>query len=288
MVKDSASDASLSATDVLTRFLRREVKAISYNEPLVHEGADPEGVHQLRVSARRLRSELRAMRAVLPREPWRSLDEDLKWMGAVLGQRRDLDVLRDLFARHLTPGTLLHEEVTDALDRHSDARQREVVAMLESARYARIVRRLHRLSRDPRWGARGRARAAEVFMPGLWEASCEYLDAIGDPDARRSDDELHRVRIASKRCRYNFEIAALFLGPSARQVAKDLEAIQDVLGQVHDRVVAISFLDTLDLDEEVDVEVRRALRAEISELRPQWVDPYVDARQRILALFATH
>jgi CHAD domain-containing protein len=287
-VKKSAPDESLSGRDVVTHFLRREVKSIAYNEPLVHEGFDAEGVHQLRVSARRLRSELQAMRTVLPREPWRELSEDLKWMGAVLGESRDLDVLAELFVDHLEEGTTLRDSVLATLDRRRARRRDAVVDLLESKRYARIVHRLGKLSDDPRLGDVGRARATELFMPALWEASCTYLDAISDPYERRSDEALHRVRIASKKCRYNFEIAALFLGEDARAVAAALEAIQDVLGKVHDRVVAVSFLDTLGLAEETDLELRRALRAEIGELRPTWVAHFLDARREILGIFAAH
>ena len=285
-VKKPAPDESLSGRDVVTHFLRREVKSIAYNEPLVHEGFDAEGVHQLRVSARRLRSELQAMRRVLPRAPWRDLGEDLKWMGAVLGALRDLDVLAELFGDHLEEGTALRDSVLTTLDRRRARRRDPVVDLLESKRYARIVQRLGKLSDDPQLGDVGRTRASELFMPALWEASCTYLDAIGDPYERRSDEALHRVRIASKKCRYNFEIAALFLGDDARVVAEALEAIQDVLGKIHDRVVAVSFLDTLGLEQETDLDVRRTLRAEIGELRPTWVAHFVDARRGILKIFA--
>lgn len=287
-MKKSAPDESLSGRDVVTYFLRREAKSIAYNEPLVHEGFDAEGVHQLRVSARRLRSELQAMRTVLPRAPWRELSEDLKWMGAVLGELRDLDVLAELFVDHLEEGTALRDSVLATLDRRRARHRDAVVDLLESKRYARIVQRLGKLSDDPRLGDIGRTRATELFMPALWEASCTYLDAIGDPYERRSDAALHQVRIASKKCRYNFEIATLFLGEDARRVAEALEAIQDVLGKVHDRVVAVSFLDTLELAEETDLELRRTLRAEIGELRPTWMAHFLDARREILEIFAPH
>jgi CHAD domain-containing protein len=285
-MKERRADASLRASEVVMQFLRREAKSIASNEPPAHEGLDVEGVHQLRVSARRLRSELQAMRGVLPREPWRELGEDLKWMGAVLGRLRDLDVLADLFIEHLEEGTALRDTVMDTLDGRRAQSRRDVVELLESKRYARIVHRVGKLSRDPQLGNVGRTLASELFMPVVWEASCTYFDAIGDPHVRRSDEALHRVRIASKKCRYNFEIAALFLGDDARAVAEALEAIQDVLGQVHDRVVAISFLETLGLEEEVDLDLRRALRGEIGELRPQWMAHFVDARHRILEVFA--
>lgn len=285
-MKRSTPDTSLSGRDVVQHFLRREVKSIARNEPLVHEGLDAEGVHQLRVSARRLRSELEAMRGVLPRVPWRELGEDLKWMGTVLGGLRDLDVLSILFVDHLEKGTTLADTVVATLDQRRARRHRDVVELLESKRYARVVHRLGKLSRDPQLGDAGRTRASELFMPTLWEASCTYLNAIGDPYERRSDEALHRVRIASKKCRYNFEISALFLGDEARTVAESLEAIQDVLGQVHDRVVAVTFLDGLGLGEEVDLDVRRALRGEIGELRSQWASHFVDARHRIFEVFA--
>ena len=287
MTKDSSAlDAgSLTGRDVVTHFLRREFKTIAHYGPLVHEGSDAEGVHQLRVSARRLRSELQAMRRVLPREPWRDLSDDLKWMGTVLGRLRDLDVLADLFEQHLTEATSLRDTVSSTLERRREKRRRDVSALLDSKRYSRIVKRLGRLSDHPKLGEVGRTLAPELFLSPLWEAACTYLDAIGDPFERRSDEALHRVRIASKKCRYNFEIATLFLGDEARVVATSLEAIQGILGKVQDRSMAVTFLDTLGLEEEVDLDVRRALRAEIVVLRPQWVAHYHDVRRGILEVF---
>jgi len=279
--------STLTGRDVVTHFLRREVKSIAYYEPLVHEDSGVEGVHQLRVSARRLRSELRAMRSVLPSDPWVGLGEELQWVGSALGRLRDLDVLRDLFEHHVARGTELDQRIASTIARRRLKRRHEVIAVLESERYGRIVRLLGRLSNHPRLGDVGHTLASDLFLPPLWEAACTYLDAVGDPYERRSDDALHRVRIASKKCRYNFEIAALFIGDEARVVANSLEAIQDILGQVHDRSVAVSFLDTLGLPEEADLEVRRALRAEIGELRPQWVALFADVRRGILDVFGS-
>jgi len=276
----------LTCQDVVTHFLHRDVKAIAYYEPVVHEGLDAEGVHQLRVSARRLRSELRAMNRVLPPQPWTDLEGDLKWLGLTLGELRDLEVLRGLFEAHLDPDTELRSAVMVALDGRREKRQRDVVVALNSARYARMIKRLGRLAKHPHLGEIADTPAAELFMAPLWDAACGYFGAIGDPYERRSDEALHRVRIASKKCRYNFEVASLFLGDPASVVAASLEEIQDVLGQVHDRVVAVMFLDTLKFPEEVDLEVRRAMRAEIGVLRPQWIVHFEAARRGILEVFS--
>ena len=276
----------MTGRDVVTHFLRREVKSIAHYEPLALEGADAEGVHQLRVSARRMRSELRAMDDVLPRVPWRDLSEDLKWMGAVLGRQRDLDVLGGLFDENLVPGSQVREQVTSTLQRRRATCRRDVDKLLGSARYGRIVKRLTRLSRHPAMGEVGDVPASDLFLPSLWAAVGTYFATIGDPLDHRNDHSLHLVRIASKKCRYNFEVATLYAGPPARVVAESLEAIQTILGQVQDRSVAISFLDSLGLAPDADLEVRRALRREIVDLRPQWVPHFRDVQRDVAAVFA--
>jgi CHAD domain-containing protein len=281
----SERDASdITGRDVVKNFLRREVKSITRYEPVVRNNFDREGVHQMRVSARRLRSELGALQSVLPKRPWRDLGDDLKWMGTTLGALRDLDVLTELFVDHLKAETVLHDAVMHELERRTRKRRHEVAALLDTSRYAKTVQLMGRLADKPHLGATGDRRADEVLLPSLWEASCTYLDAIGDPYAHRDDDDLHHVRIASKKCRYNFEVATLYLGDRAHAVATSLAQIQDILGQAHDRAVAVAFLDTLRGGGE-DIDVRRQLRAEITQMRPAWIAHYDTARQGMLAVF---
>ena len=64
------------------------------------EAADPEarrgdveGIHRLRTSTRRLRSELQAVRELVEKD-WREhLEQELKWLATMLGNVRDLDIL---------------------------------------------------------------------------------------------------------------------------------------------------------------------------------------------------
>lgn len=278
-------DADVSGRDVVRRVVGREVKVMARYESFVDEGLSPEGVHQLRVSARRLRSELRAMREVLPRESWGRLDVDLKWLGATLSHLRDLEVLGELFDAQTYSDPSLRGVITTALERRRGRRRRDVMAVLESTRYRKLVRRLDRRARHPDLGDIGDRPAVELFAPPLRAAACRFLDEVGDPYWRRSDEALHRVRIASKKCRYSFEVATLFLGQPARDIATSLEGIQTVLGHVNDRVVAVAFLNTLELPGEVDLNLRRALRAQITDLRPQWTSYFATARHDMTDLF---
>jgi triphosphatase len=65
------------------------------NEEAAAAGADPEGVHQMRVGIRRLRSALALVRAVSPAAPLEHLRGELRWLAGELGGARDLDVFCD-------------------------------------------------------------------------------------------------------------------------------------------------------------------------------------------------
>jgi triphosphatase len=52
----------------------------------------PEGVHQMRVAIRRLRSAVATMRRMLPSEQYQWVIQTLKWMAGVLGPTRNWDV----------------------------------------------------------------------------------------------------------------------------------------------------------------------------------------------------
>ena len=61
--------------------------------PGIRLDLDAEDVHRVRVAVRRARAVLRAARPLLDTEWSEPLRAELKWLGGVLGPRRDLDVL---------------------------------------------------------------------------------------------------------------------------------------------------------------------------------------------------
>lgn len=54
--------------------------------------------------------------------------------------------------------------------------------------------------------------------------------------------ELHNLRIAAKRLRYTLEIFADFLPGDCKPIVKELEQVQEELGQLHDSDVKIALL----------------------------------------------
>jgi CHAD domain-containing protein len=76
---------------------------------------------------------------------------------------------------------------------------------------------------------------ARVRLEEVYEWS-RYVDS---PYAVR---EMHNLRIATKRLRYTLEIFADFLPDDCKAVVKELEQIQNELGELHDSDVMIALL----------------------------------------------
>src|SRR5262245_1572010 len=78
--------------DLLRASLRGALGRMDEADPLAWRG-DGKGIHLLRTTTRRLRSELRLLRDML--DPgWREvLEAELKWLASTLGGVRDIDIL---------------------------------------------------------------------------------------------------------------------------------------------------------------------------------------------------
>ena len=58
-----------------------------------------------------------------------------------------------------------------------------------------------------------------------------FIPAALDP---LREEELHDMRIAAKRLRYLLELSESLFGAPARKAAKEVKALQDLLGEIHD------------------------------------------------------
>ena len=99
--KADAVEVSPDATleDLLVYVVSSCLRQIGDNETAAVLGVDPEGVHQLRIGARRLRSALAFFGPVLPERQRIALREPLAWIGGALGPAHDYAALR-LERRH--------------------------------------------------------------------------------------------------------------------------------------------------------------------------------------------
>jgi CHAD domain-containing protein len=236
-----------NVTDVVRRAIAASVVRLIRSDAGVRLGEDPEEVHRARVSTRRLRSDLRTFRDLLEPSWAIALREELRRLGAELGAVRDAEVLRDRLrgrGPRLAEGDRpAVERLVSALDRRREgARERLLLAMREP-RYPALLDALVEGARTPAvLGDLGSAQAAPALRPAL-EAPWKHLrTAIGRVREDPSDEALHAARIRAKRVRYASEAVAPVFGRRARAFAEAAVALQDVLGEHQDAVIAASWL----------------------------------------------
>ncbi len=236
-----------SATELLAGYLAGQLDALQQQDILLRSG-EQEGVHQMRVAARRLRSALATYRPLLEPGSVELLREDLRWLGAALSEARDAQVLRDRLTGLVAdqPAELVLGPVRARIDdelrrRFREGRQRADEA-LGSSRYFRMLDALEQVVTDPPVVDEAQAAAKEA-VPRLLRHDLRRLRRraarVADAeDPATTERALHEVRKAAKRLRYAAEGARPVLGKPAKRLAKRAEAIQELLGDHQDTVVA--------------------------------------------------
>lgn len=236
-----------TAADVIRTGLATSVARMMLNLPVARLGSDPEGVHQARVAARRLRSDLRTFAPLLEREWSDGLRSELRWLTDVLGPVRDGDVLAVAFgnvlASHPEIPTPSANTVLDALERQRAVDRSRLLDRLSDPRAAELLDRLVDAAADPRTTPKA-DRPARSVMPKLvrkrWRRLARAIDALG-PEPETAD--LHGIRILAKRVRYASEAVAPAVGKPAKRFARHAATIQDALGDLHDAAVAGTWLE---------------------------------------------
>jgi CHAD domain-containing protein len=238
--------AGPSVSEVLGRALAVSIVHLMRHDVVIRLDADPEGVHQARVSARRLRSDLRTFRTLLHPDWAGPLREELRWLGTVLGEARDADVLSErvqgraeLIPATEAPGVA---NVLEALAQRRKEAHGVVIEALRSERYATLLDRLVEAAHHPMVLPEADAAVTEIvpnLIRGPWEHLRKAVRAVGK---RPSDVELHTIRIRAKRVRYAADALAPIMGKPARRFADAAAGLQTILGEHNDAVVAESWL----------------------------------------------
>ena len=171
---------------------------------------------------------------------------ELKWLGAVLGDVRDADVLLERLHRQSAELSSRDARATAALLRRlSVQRDAARLALLDAFRGERYVLLLDRLiaASDAVPVADGDDKPARDALPELVRRPWNHLKKeIESLDTDPADEALHQVRIRAKRARYAAEAAAPVIGRPARAFAKAVADLQTVLGDHQDAVVAEEWL----------------------------------------------
>jgi CHAD domain-containing protein len=173
-----------------------------------------------------------------------ALDDDLRQLGSALGDVRDLDVLIDTLLPMPIEGSG-REELLASLEVERDKALAAAVDLLDSPWTSELLERLVDGAADPNLAPQADDPALQrlpTLVAKPWRRLRRSVDMLTDPPR---DDDLHSVRILSKRCRYSCDAVRPALGKPARRMARRLAAIQDSLGALNDAVVITARLTAL-------------------------------------------
>jgi CHAD domain-containing protein len=247
LVRDLGKNAI--AADVVRNAIAAAVLRLVAHDAGVRIGEDPEAVHQARVATRRLRSDLRTFRDFLEPDWNQALRDELQWLGGELGTVRDGDVLVERLrthaqclpeTEHLAVDRVVSRRATERDDAHA-----ELLDAYRSSRYLELLERLVVAAHEPALNESAAAAADDAIpqvVRGPWRHLRNAVDAIEALDGPAPDEALHDVRKRAKRCRYAAEAVAPVVGKPAREFAKAVADVQDVLGEHQDAVVAREWL----------------------------------------------
>ncbi len=239
--------SSSSAGQVVLAYLRTHAERLKSLDPMVR-GDEPDAVHQMRVATRRLRSTLRSFGHVIRRDGTQRLAAELKWLGTVLGEARDGEVL----AVHLLaglrelPAELVIGPAQARVQGHfASARASARTALLDalgSQRYFALLDELDKVTAEPPLTPQAAGPAADVLPAAARrpyrQVRRRMRRAQRAPAGQPTDAALHEARKAAKRARYAGEAMTPAVGKQARRFAKQMKNVQAVLGDHQDAVIA--------------------------------------------------
>ena len=215
---------------------------------------EPNAVHRMRTTARRLRSLLTILGRLSDRAGTDPMAAELRWLGQVLGALRDPQTLGErLTSQCETLPAAADPGATAALvrawtDRSCAAARQELLRAMDSARYFTLVDNLERAAAQPplppgrRYGRKAGRRLLrhEIRRIGRRAEAARRL-----PPGPGRDRALHLTRKAAKRARYGAEGLAPVLGNPGERRVKNLKKIQKHLGRHQDAVAAEQVLTEL-------------------------------------------
>ncbi|MFJ6807254.1 CHAD domain-containing protein [Streptomyces anulatus] len=240
-------DEPRTAGDHVLAYVREQIRTIVDLDPAVRRDL-PDSVHKMRVATRRLRSTFKTHRKILDREVTDPLGAELKWLAAELGLDRDQEVLDERLGSRIEalPATLTLGPVRGRLRAWSAARRtgsrRRIIDVLDGKRYLDLLDALDALSTDPPLRpAAGRAPGKALpraVLKDYERLATRVGHALGQQPGPERDAALHEARKAAKRARYAGEAARPALGKPAKRFTKRVKAVQTLLGDHQDSVVA--------------------------------------------------
>lgn len=212
-------------------YLADEIKRIRSELSRDDDVLRPEVVHKARVATRRLKAALDLVEPLVSEELFDTMAKAAKKLRRRLGAIREIDVNLTMLGGSAKDGSiaLLREDFEDerkaAQERMSPAKRRRLLKEVRLTRQAK--KELAALR--PAVEALIKDQVLKEFAP--------LLESADRAAGAKTPTDLHTLRVAAKRFRYQLEIAEAAGFKVAGSAGKHFKRIQDALGEWHDEVI---------------------------------------------------
>jgi len=249
----------MSAEAVFETIVWQCLKQVQANEDMVLYGDDIEGVHQMRVGLRRLRSCLSVYKPLIPKKTYEHLWTEFKWITSVLGVARDWDVfnltlqeIQEFDTTHTLQG-LQHTAKEIQLNAYVEVRK-----AIRSPRYTKMLLELGEWMTTKAWRNDLKSKKLHQLDAPVIKFASEVLQtyrqlvlAQGEDLRAIAPEQRHEIRIEVKKLGYSTRFfAELYPCDETRLYVKTLSQLQDELGILNDANVAMQLLTQAGLDQD--------------------------------------
>ena len=247
-----------SAGEAIGMLLRNCLNHFLSNIPVLNRGDSMEAIHQMHVAMRRLRSVFTLVDWQFPSVELDALRAESKRIASLLGEARDWDV----FVESICEGPVRRFVDTPGLDHLIDAArskaQRSHGAVMRLAKDGTLARFTLRLNLFvERRSMPGDPLSEPVIDFAMTSLNRLYRRLLRRGRGFRSQSpvERHALRIAVKRMRYAAEFFGNLFRPhsAAERYIEKAQALQNLLGQPNDKLIALKLIKTLDCAEDAEL-----------------------------------
>jgi triphosphatase len=268
-------EKDMAASDAFAMILGEGLRQIIANENAILRARDVEGVHQMRVAIRRLRSALSAFGKAYAHSEMGRIKTELAWLAGELGVARDWDVFQARILKPVAdafPGDFGVEALTAAARKARRDAWDHVLGEVEGERYRVLMVDIAAAISGKVWEddaiagtARSRGKSSPYTRP-IEKIARKCLDtrlsravALGDRIEELTVTERHELRILLKRLRYAADfLQSCFPEKAAKKYLSSLTRLQDIFGELNDAAMAEGLIAKLTSAED---EPRALLRA---------------------------
>ncbi len=240
--------ANLSCGAYALELIQHQTRRLGRLQPEVLADKDPEALHQLRVSLRRLRTALHQFAPALSL-PQAITDARIAGVARRTGLTRDLDVMRERLETAILPALpeAEQEDLRPALRRLTKDRRRsfeDLQEALTESRYLKLLARLHKWQARPSFTDLGQRPLCRWWFEWLVPITAGLFLHPGWFSPDQAAPALHDLRKRIKGVRYAFENLEPFLDPALLIWIDRLKLAQDHLGELHDlQVLELTLMD---------------------------------------------